>query len=239
MMLGLLLARASIDVVVLVKHGDFLRDFRGDTVHPSTLQVMHELGLLDTFLARPHSEVRSLGAQIGAEVIEIADFSRLSTRCRFIAFMPQWDFLDFLADEAKRYPTFRLLMQTEATGLIRDGDRMAGVTAQGPDEAMEIRAELVIAADGRHSTLRDQAGFETIDRGAPMDVLWLRLSRQPSDPGQTMGHIDAGRFFVMLDRNDYWQCAFVIPKGGIDEVHARGLDVFRADIVNLAPYLRD
>jgi 2-polyprenyl-6-methoxyphenol hydroxylase-like FAD-dependent oxidoreductase len=239
MMLGLLLARAGIDVVVLEKHGDFLRDFRGDTVHPSTLQVMHELGLLDAFLARPHSEVHSLGVQIGAEVIEIADFSQLSTRCRFIAFMPQWDFLDFVADEARRYPTFRLLMQTEATGLIREGDRMVGVSAQGPDEALEIRAELVIAADGRHSTLRDQAGFEPVDRGAPMDVLWLRLSRQPSDPGQTLGHVDAGRIFIMLDRNDYWQCAFVIPKGAIDVVHARGLDAFRDDIVRLAPYLRD
>jgi 2-polyprenyl-6-methoxyphenol hydroxylase-like FAD-dependent oxidoreductase len=239
MMLGLLLARAGIDVVVLEKHGDFLRDFRGDTVHPSTLQVMHELGLLDAFLARRHSEVRSLGVQIGTRVIEIADFSQLSTRCRFIAFMPQWDFLDFLTAEARRYPTFRLLMQTEATGLIREGDRMVGVTAQGGDEAVEVRAELVIAADGRHSTLRDQAGFETIDRGAPMDVLWLRLSRQPGDPGQTLGHVDAGRIFIMLDRDDYWQCAFVIPKGAIDEVHARGLDAFRADIVRLAPYLLD
>jgi 2-polyprenyl-6-methoxyphenol hydroxylase-like FAD-dependent oxidoreductase len=238
-MLGFLLARAGIDVVVLEKHGDFLRDFRGDTVHPSTLQVMHELGLLDAFLARPHSEVRSLGAQIGADFIEIADFSHLPTRCKFIAFMPQWDFLDFLAGEAKRYPTFRLLMQTEATGLIRDGDRMVGVSAHSADGSLEIRAELVIGADGRHSTLRDQAGFEIIDRGAPMDVLWLRLSKQPSDPGQTLGRLDAGRIFIMLDRDDYWQCAFIIPKGAIDEVHARGLDAFRAEIVRLAPYLRD
>ena len=178
MMLGLLFARAGIDVVVLERHGDFLRDFRGDTVHPSTLQVMQELGLLDAFLARPHSEVRSLGVQIGAEFIEVADFSHLPTRCKFVAFMPQWEFLDFLAGEAKRYPTFRLLMQTEATGLIREDDRMVGVSAQGPDTALQIRAELVIGADGRHSTLRDQAGFEAVDRGAPMDVLWLRLSRQ-------------------------------------------------------------
>jgi 2-polyprenyl-6-methoxyphenol hydroxylase-like FAD-dependent oxidoreductase len=239
MMLGLLLAHAGIDVVVLEKHGDFLRDFRGDTVHPSTLQVMHELGLLDAFLALPHSEVRSLGVQIGAEFFEVADFSHMPTRCKFIALMPQWDFLDFLAAEAKRYPTFRLLMQTEASGLLRAGDRMVGVSASGPEGSLEIRAELVIGADGRHSTLRDAAGFEVVDRGAPMDVLWLRLSKHASDPGQTLGRVDAGRFFIMLDRNDYWQCAFVIPKGAIDEVHARGLDAFRADIVQLAPFLRD
>jgi 2-polyprenyl-6-methoxyphenol hydroxylase-like FAD-dependent oxidoreductase len=239
MMLGLLFARAGIDVVVLERHGDFLRDFRGDTVHPSTLQVMHELGLLDAFLARPHSEVRSLGVQIGTELIEVADFSHLPTRCKFVAFMPQWEFLDFLAGEAKRYPAFRLLMQTEATGLIREGDRMVGVSVQGPDEALQIRAELVIGADGRHSTLRDQSGLKTVDRSAPMDVLWLRLSRQQSDPAQTLGRIDAGRIFIMLDRGEYWQCAFVIPKGGVDEVRARGLDAFRAEIVGLVSYLRD
>ncbi len=239
MMLGLLLARAGTDVVVLEKHGDFLRDFRGDTVHPSTMQVMHELGLLDAFLALPHTEVRSLGVQIGAEFFEIADFTHMPTRCKFVAFMPQWDFLDFLAAEARRYPTFRLQMHTEATGLIREGDRMVGVSAQGPDGALDIRAELVIGADGRHSTLRDTAGFEVVDRGAPMDVLWLRLSKRAGDPGQTLGRVDAGRFFIMLDRNDYWQCAFVIPKGGIDAVHARGLDAFYAEIVQLAPFLRD
>jgi 2-polyprenyl-6-methoxyphenol hydroxylase-like FAD-dependent oxidoreductase len=239
MMLGLLLARAGIDVVVLEKHGDFLRDFRGDTVHPSTLQVMHELGLLDAFLALPHSEVRSLGLQIGAEFFEVADFAHLPTRCKFIALMPQWDFLDFLAAEAKRYPTFRLLLQTEAIGLLREDDRMVGVSASGPDGSLEIRAELVVGADGRHSTLRDAAGFEVVDRGAPMDVLWLRLSKHATDPGQTLGRVDAGRFFIMLDRNDYWQCAFVIPKGAIEEVHARGLDAFRADIVQLAPFLPD
>ena len=239
MMLGLLLARAGIDVVVLEKHADFLRDFRGDTVHPSTMQVMHELGLLDAFLALPHSEVRTLGVQIGAEFFEFADFSHLPTRCKFVAFMPQWNFLDFLAAAAKRYPTFRLLMQTEATGLVREDDRMVGVSALGPDGALQIRAELVIGADGRHSTLRDAAGFEVVDRGAPMDVLWLRVSKHTSDPGQTLGRVDAGRIFIMLDRNDYWQCAFVIPKGGIDEVHAHGLEAFRADIVQLAPFLQN
>jgi 2-polyprenyl-6-methoxyphenol hydroxylase-like FAD-dependent oxidoreductase len=239
MMLGFLLARAGIDVAVLEKHGDFLRDFRGDTVHPSTMQVLHELGLLDGFLARPHSEVRTLGVKIGRELIEVADLSHLPTRAKFIAFMPQWDFLDFLADQAKHFPTFRLLMETDAIDLIREGDAVAGVTARGPDGALDIRAELVVACDGRHSTLRDAAGFQVIDRGAPMDVLWLRLSKQASDLGQVLGHIDAGRVFIMLDRNDYWQCAFVIPKGGVDEVHARGLEAFRSEIARLEPFLRD
>jgi 2-polyprenyl-6-methoxyphenol hydroxylase-like FAD-dependent oxidoreductase len=239
MMLGFLLARAGIDVVVLERHADFLRDFRGDTVHPSTMQVMHELGLLDAFLARPHSEVRTLGGQIGDEIFVLGDFSHLPTRAKFIAFMPQWDFLDFLAEQARRFPKFRLMMQTEATGLLRDGDRVAGVTARGVDGAFDIHAELVIACDGRHSTLRDDAGSKVIDHGAPMDVLWLRLSKLPSDPGQTFGRIDAGRFFIMLDRNDYWQCAYVIAKGGIDQVHARGLEAFRSDIARLAPHLGD
>ena len=239
MMLGFLLARAGIDVVVLEKHADFLRDFRGDTVHPSTMQVMHELGLLDEFLARPHSEVRTLAAQIGDDTFQVADFTHLPTRARYVAFMPQWDFLDFLAALAKRYPAFRLLMQTEAVDLIREGDRTVGVTAHGPGGSLDIRAELVVACDGRHSTVRDAAGFEVVDHGAPMDVLWLRLSKRAGDPAQILGHIDTGRIFIMLDREDYWQCAFVIPKGDINEVHARGLEAFRADIVGLEPFLRD
>jgi 2-polyprenyl-6-methoxyphenol hydroxylase-like FAD-dependent oxidoreductase len=239
MMLAFLLARAGIDVVVLEKHADFLRDFRGDTVHPSTMQVMHELGLLDAFLARPHSEVRTLAVQIGKNTYQVADLSHLPTRAKFIAFMPQWDFLDFIAEQAQRFQTFRLRMRTEATGLIRDGDRMVGVVAQGPDGTLEVRAELVIACDGRHSTLRDAAGFGVVEFGAPMDVLWLRLSKRANDPQQILGHIDAGRIFIMLDRSDYWQCAFVIPKGGIDDVHSRGLDSFHAEIVRLAPFLLD
>jgi 2-polyprenyl-6-methoxyphenol hydroxylase-like FAD-dependent oxidoreductase len=239
MMLGLLLARAGIEAVVLEKHRDFLRDFRGDTVHPSTLDIMHELGLLDAFLTRPHSEVRSLGVQVGEEIIELADFSHLPTRCKFIAFMPQWDFLDLLAEAAKRYPTFRLLMQTEAEGLIHAGERIVGVSARSGEAPVEIGAELVVAADGRHSTLRDQAGFDPLDRGVPMDVLWLRLSKHASDPPQTLGRVGAGRIFIMLDRNDYWQCAFVIPKGGVAKVHERGLEAFRAEIVGLVPYLED
>ena len=239
MMLGFLLARAGIDVVVLEKHADFLRDFRGDTVHPSTLQVMHELGLLDAFLQRPHSEVRLIGGQIGEQFIQLADFSRLPTRAKFIAFMPQWDFLNFLADQGRQYPAFHVLMRTEATGLLREGERVTGVVAQGPDGQVEIRTELVVAADGRHSTLRDAAGRHVIDRGAPMDVLWLRMSKRANDPSQALGRFDTGRIFVMLDRGDYWQCAYVIPKGGIDAVHARGLEAFRADIGRLTPWLGD
>ena len=178
MILGLLLARAGIDVAVLEKHGDFLRDFRGDTVHPSTLQVMHELGLLNAFLARPHDELRTIGAQIGDSFVQVADFTHLPTQCKFVALMPQWDFLDFLAGEARRYPNFRLMMRTEATGLLRDGERVAGVSAMAEGQPIRIDAELVIATDGRHSTLRDAAGLTVEDLGAPMDVLWMRLSHK-------------------------------------------------------------
>ena len=239
MMLGLLLARAGIDVVVLEKHADFLRDFRGDTVHPSTLQVMHELGLLDAFLTRPHDEVRSIGVQIGDTPMQVADFTHLPTRCGFIAFMPQWEFLDFLAEQAKTYPAFRLMMRTEATGLLCEGERTTGVTALAEGRPIRIDAELVIATDGRHSTLREAAGLVVEDLGAPMDVLWLRLSRKNGDPGQMLGRVDAGRIFITLDRGDYWQCAFVIAKGGFDRTRAVGLPAFRAEIARLAPYLHD
>jgi 2-polyprenyl-6-methoxyphenol hydroxylase-like FAD-dependent oxidoreductase len=239
MMLGLLLARAGIDVTVLEKHADFLRDFRGDTVHPSTLQLMHELGLLDEFLTRPHQELRKLSVQIGTETVQVGDFTHLPTRCKFIALMPQWEFLDFLAAHAKRYPGFRLLMRTEGTGLLRDGDRVVGVTARSPTNSLDIRAGLVVATDGRHSTIRDATGLKVIDYGAPMDVLWLRLSRRDSDPAQTLGRIDAGRMLLTLDRGDYWQCAFVIAKGGYDAIRNAGLDAFRAEIMRLAPHFRD
>jgi 2-polyprenyl-6-methoxyphenol hydroxylase-like FAD-dependent oxidoreductase len=239
MMLGLLLARAGIDVTVLEKHADFLRDFRGDTVHPSTLQLMYELGILDEFLARPHQEVRTIAVQIGDETVQVGDFTHLPTHCKFIALMPQWDFLDFLAEHAKRHPGFRLLLRTEGTGLLRDDGRVVGVTAHSPDGSMEIRAGLVVATDGRHSTVRDATSLKLIDRGAPMDVLWLRLSRRDGDPGQTLGRVDAGSILVTLDRGDYWQCAFVIAKGGIDALRDRGLDALRAEIVRLAPHFRD
>jgi len=239
MMLGLLLARAGIAVQVLEKHADFLRDFRGDTIHPSTLEVMHELGVLEEFLKRPHQEVRTIGGQIGDVFLQLADFAHLPTHCRFVAFMPQWDFLNFIEEQAKRYPGFRLEMEAEATGLIEEGGRIRGVLAETPQGSLTVRADLVVGADGRHSIVRERSGLESVDLGAPMDVLWMRLSRRPTDPEQTFGRIDAGRILVMLDRGDYWQCAFVIPKGGFDQIRAGGLTNFRAEIARLAPYLGD
>lgn len=239
MMLALLLARAGIAVLVLEKHADFLRDFRGDTIHPSTLEVMHELGVLEEFLQRPHQELRTLGAQIGDTFLQVADFAHLPTHCQFIALMPQWDFLSFIAEQAKRYPGFRLEMQAEATGLTEERGRVTGLRAETPQGSLTVRADLVVGADGRHSIMREKAGLEVADLGAPMDVLWMRLSRRPTDPGQTLGRVDAGRIFVMLNREDYWQCAYVIPKGGFDQIRQGGLTAFRGEITRLAPYLGD
>jgi 2-polyprenyl-6-methoxyphenol hydroxylase-like FAD-dependent oxidoreductase len=239
MMLGYLLARAGIETVVLEKHADFLRDFRGDTVHPSTLEVMHELGLLDEFLERPHDQMRQVDGQVGDERLTMADFTHLPTRCKFIAFMPQWDFLDFLASEGRRYPAFHLHMQSEVTSLIQDGERVTGVRASTAQGEFEIHADLVIGADGRHSIVREQAQLNVQNLGAPIDVLWMRISRSKDDPPQTLGRIDNGHIMVMLNRGDYWQCAYVIHKGGIDAIKAAGLEAFRKEIVGLAPYLRD
>ncbi len=239
MMLGFLLARAGVPVVVLEKHGDFLRDFRGDTIHPSTLELMHELGLIDDFLKLPHSEVREISAQIGNETVKVADLTHLPVHCRFIAFMPQWDFLNFLADRGTRYPTFDLHMRAEAIALIEAGGRVTGVRARTPDGELSIRADLVVGADGRHSTLRTLGGFKVDDLGAPMDVLWMRLSRRPDDAAAALGHIDAGRVLVMLDRGDYWQCAYIIPKGKFEEVQAKGIEAFREEVARLEPRLRD
>ncbi|HEY2986308.1 MAG TPA: FAD-dependent oxidoreductase [Candidatus Binatia bacterium] len=239
MMLGCLLARAGVEVVVLEKHADFLRDFRGDTIHPSTLEVMRELGLLDEFLKLPHQEVPRLNAQFGDMRITIADFSHLPVRCKFIAMMPQWDFLDFLADHAAVYPGFRLMMKTEVTGLMEESGRVVGVSATTPEGSIEIRADLVVGADGRNSIVRDKAGLPVKDFDAPMDVLWFRLSRKPDDPDQTMGRFDIGRIFVSINRGDYWQCGFVIPKGQVEEVRRRGLEAFRNNVAALAPYAKD
>jgi 2-polyprenyl-6-methoxyphenol hydroxylase-like FAD-dependent oxidoreductase len=239
MMLGFLLARAGVAVTVLEKHGDFLRDFRGDTIHPSTLELMHELGLLEDFLKLPHSRVERLSGQVGDTTVALADFSHLPTHCRFIALMPQWDFLEFLAEHGRRYPCFDLRMRAEATDLIEAGGRIAGVRAKTPDGELEILADLTVGCDGRHSTLRERAGFHVEDIGAPMDILWFRISRRESDTAETFGHMEAGRMMVMLNRNDYWQCAYVIPKGGIDTVKAKGLDAFRDSIAFMSPFLRD
>jgi len=237
MMLGYLFARVGVEVIVLEKHADFLRDFRGDTIHPSTLEIMAELGLLEEFLKRPHQEVRELAGQIGEGRITLADFSHLPTRCHFIALMPQWDFLDFLAEHAERYANFKLEMQAEVTDLVEDKGIVTGVRAKVPGGTLEVHADLVVGADGRHSAVRDLSGLEVKDLGAPMDVLWMRLSKRPEDGTASLGRIQAGRLFVMLDRGDYWQCAFVIPKGGFAELRRRGLPAFHQAIVELNPDL--
>jgi 2-polyprenyl-6-methoxyphenol hydroxylase-like FAD-dependent oxidoreductase len=239
MMAGLLLARAGIEVIVLEKHADFLRDFRGDTIHPSTLEVMYELGLVERLLRLPHQPTASLRAQFGDLALEIADFSHLPTHCKFIALMPQWDFLSFLADEARRYPGFDLRMSAEAVGLIEEGGRIVGARAKTAEGELEIRADLVIAADGRHSVMRAAAGLVVDQLGAPMDVLWFSLSRKPDDPARTMGRFGGGRIFIMLNRGDYWQCGFVIRKGSIEEVRARGLEAFRAAVAASGPSVAD
>ena len=239
MMLGFLLARAGVDVVVLEKYADFFRDFRGDTIHPSTLELMYELGLLDEFLKLPHQKIERLSAQVGDERVAMADFTHLPTRCKYIALMPQWDFLNFLAKCGKRYKSLDLRMQTEATDLIEEGGRVVGLRAQAPDGAVTFRADLIVGADGRHSTVRERAGLKGDDYGAPMDVLWFRVSRKAGDETDTFGHIEAGVMLVMLDRGDYWQCAFVIPKGGIERVKAAGLEAFRQRVIALSPFLAD
>jgi 2-polyprenyl-6-methoxyphenol hydroxylase-like FAD-dependent oxidoreductase len=231
---GYLFARAGLDVVVLEKHGDFLRDFRGDTIHPSTMEALGELGLLEAFLALPHQEVRYAEGEIGGERIRFADFSRLSTRCKFIAFIPQWEFLNFMAAQARAYPGFTLATEAEAVDLVRDGQRIAGVRVHLPSGPAEIRAELVIAADGRHSTLRRAADLKVVDFGAPMDVLWFKLGRRPEDEHAVLGRIEGGQALVMLDRADYWQCALLIRKGSAEAVKAQGLEAFRARVAGLA-----
>ena len=235
LMLGYLLARAGVATVVLEKHADFLRDFRGDTIHPSTMQVMHELGMLDEFLHLPHQEVRELTAQFGRQRLTLASFEGLPVRAPYIAMMPQWDFLDFLAGRARAYPEFRLLMPLEASGLLRSGDRITGISARGPQGDVEIHARLVVAADGRGSILRDAAGLPLTDLGAPMDVLWFRLSRKAGDTGETQARFDVGRIFIMLNRGDYWQCAYVIPKGANERIRGAGLPAFRQGLGTLLP----
>jgi 2-polyprenyl-6-methoxyphenol hydroxylase-like FAD-dependent oxidoreductase len=238
MMLGFLLARAGVDVIVLEKHADFLRDFRGDTVHPSTLELMYELGILDEFLRRKHQELPQIGAFIDDFQVMVGDFSHLPTHCKFIALMPQWDFLNFIAEKAKAYLHFHLRMEAEVDELITESGRVAGVHAKMPQGLLEVRATLTIGADGRHSVVRQKARLEVIDLGAPIDVLWMRISRKPDDPNQSLGRFRAGKILVTLNRDDYWQCAYVISKGGFEAIQQRGLPAFRADIESFAPFLR-
>jgi 2-polyprenyl-6-methoxyphenol hydroxylase-like FAD-dependent oxidoreductase len=239
MMLGFLLARAGVDVVVLEKHADFFRDFRGDTIHPSTLELMVELGLLDEFLKLPHQKVDRMTMQMGDERLRVIDLTHLPTRCKYIALMPQWDFLDFLAARGKRYKGFDLRMKAEAVDLVEEGGRVVGLRAKTPDGELTIRADLVVGADGRHSTVRERAGFKSVDYGAPMDVLWFRLPRRETDEAETFGHIEAGAMMIMLNRGDFWQCAYVIPKGGIEKVKAEGLEAFRKRVLFMSPFLAD
>ena len=239
LMAGYLLARAGVPVIVLEKHPDFFRDFRGDTIHPSTLELMYELGLLDEFLKQPHQEVRELRAVINDQTVPIADFTKLPTRCKFIAFMPQWDFLNFLSTHAKKFPSFQLLMQYEVVDLLFDQQRVTGVRTKTPGGELEIRADLIIGADGRHSIVQARAGLERQEFGVPIDVLWMRISKKQDDPQQSLGFFRHGKLLVLLDRCDYWQCGFVIPKGGFTEIKTRGLGQFQNDIASFAGFLRD
>ena len=239
MMLGLLLARAGVDVLVLEKHADFLRDFRGDTIHPSTLEVMHELGMLDDLLKLPHQEASELIAQVGGVRVPIADFTHLPTHCKFLALMPQWDFLDFLAGRAAHFPSFHLWMRAEAQGLIEESGRVVGVEVMTAEGRREVRADLIVGADGRHSVIRQRARLEVRELGAPMDVLWFRLSRRPDDPANLMGTFGSGQIFVMINRDSYWQCGYVIAKGTIDEIRRRGIEAFRESVTRIVPFTRD
>src|SRR5690242_3649304 len=239
MMTGFLLARAGVDVVVLEKHADFNRDFRGDTIHPSTLELIHELGLLPQFLRLPHQEARILKAQFGDSELTLADFASLSTCCRYIAFMPQWDFLDFLAEHGRQYRRFHLLMQAEANDILESSGTVEGVRATTPDGPLEVRAPLLVGCDGRHSLVREKAGLEIEELGAPMDVFWFRVARSRTDPDETKLMFAAGHILILLERGDYWQCAYVIAKGSADEVRRQGLAALREQVARIAPFLRE
>lgn len=238
MMLGYLLGRAGIDLVVLEKHADFFRDFRGDTVHPSTLQVMDELGLIDDFLKLPHQRLQKMDGLLGGTKVRIADLSRLDAKYPFIAFMPQWDFLNFLREAGKRIASLKVMMNTEAVDLIRRGETIAGVRANTPDGPIDIEADLTIACDGRHSLVRERAGLEVEEIGAPMDVLWFRVGRRSDETESLFARLEPGKMMVTFDRGDYWQCAYVIAKGQYEAVKAKGLQALLDDVVRMAPVLR-
>jgi 2-polyprenyl-6-methoxyphenol hydroxylase-like FAD-dependent oxidoreductase len=239
MMLAFLLARRGVRVIVLEKHADFLRDFRGDTLHPSTLEVMHELGLATALLERPHQKVDRLVAQVGTLDVEVADFRHLPVHHPFIALMPQWDFLDFILQQGRLQPTFSHRMNAEVHDIIERDGRIVGVLATTPEGELEVEADLVVAADGRKSTLRMRAGLEVEELGSPIDILWFRLTRKPGDPELTGGRFDPGGIFVRIFRGDYWQCGYVIPKGTADAIRARGIEAFRARIVEMLPVIAD
>jgi len=237
-MLGYLLARHGVPVTVLEKHKDFFRDFRGDTVHPSTLEVLRELGLLDDFLKLPHQEVEYVGGVFGDLPFRGADFRNVPAHCRFVAFMPQWDFLNFLSDRGRQCPTFDLRLHHQAIDLLREGDRITGVVARVPGgEPVHIRAHLVVGCDGRHSVVRQCANLELIETGVPIDVLWFRISRLPDDPQRVLGNVNYGKALIMIDRTDYFQAGLIIPKGSYPDIQAQGIDAFRATLLRLAPYL--
>jgi len=239
MVLGFLLARAGVDVTVLEKHRDFNRDFRGDTIHPATMEVLHELGLLDAFLQVPHQKITSMSVVIGGRQLPLSDLSGLPTTARYIALMPQWDFLDFLAGQAKQFPNFRLLTEHNVTGLLHEGGRVVGALANTPNGPIEVRAPLTVGCDGRHSTTTGAAHFSVIEQGVPIDVLWFRVSRRDTDPENALGYFNYGTASVLIDRNDYWQIAFLIRKGKFDELKAEGLDNFRNRLARLVPFLAD
>ncbi|WP_460972551.1 FAD-dependent oxidoreductase [Spirosoma migulaei] len=237
MMLGFLLARSGVEVIILEKHKDFLRDFRGDTIHPSTLELLVELGLLDEFLKLPHQELRAVHATIEGKTIPIADFAHLPTKCKFIAFMPQWDFLNFLADKARQFPTFHLHLETEATDLIEESGKVVGVRATSPTGELEIRADLVVGTDGRKSIIREKAGLKVQDFGVPIDVLWMRIPKDPALGEQSLGYFKSGQFMVLIDRQNYFQCGYIIPKGQFEPIKQRGIAALQADILSLAPFV--
>ena len=239
MMLGYLLARAGVRTVVLEKHGDFLRDFRGDTVHPSTLRIMDELGLLDAFLERPHQRLEKIGGWFGKERIQLGDFRGLPARYAFIALMPQWEFLDFLAGEARSCPPSRCSCAAEVTGLIEEGGRVVGVQAERADGALEVRADCTVGCDGRHSTVRSAAALPVEDVGAPIDVLWFRVRRDPADLDDTLARVAPGHFVVTIDRGDYWQCAFVVPKGGAEALQRGRSRRSAREVAEAVPLLGD
>jgi 2-polyprenyl-6-methoxyphenol hydroxylase-like FAD-dependent oxidoreductase len=238
-MLAFLLARAGVDVLVLEKHEDFLRDFRGDTIHPSTLELIYELGILEEFLKRPHEQLTSISAQVGRQSVTLGDFTHLPTHCKFLALMPQWDFLNFVVEQARQYSSFRLITGAEVTDLIEENGTIVGLRAKTKQGEVEVRADLIVGADGRHSIVRQRAKMDVRDMGAPMDVMWMRLSRREADPAQTFGHVEPGKMLVLINRESYWQAAFVIPKDAATEVRERGLPSFQREIAEIEPFLRD